>query len=291
LVFAGMGIALVLNVVRALVLVTLAIRHGLGAIETWHDPAGFTILAVSFVALCLVVKFFKPSKAPVPAPVPRHSWRPLPASIWVPAMAWLAFTEVGTEGWYRAHESPANERRSWSVRWPETRSEFENLGISPKVRKALAYDEGREAGWEDPDGSRWLMFAFKWHPGRTASIAARWHRPEICMPAGGRTLLAEHPALTIEVGDLRIPFRVYEFDNQGQPLHVFFCLWEEANRDFSKAVRQDASRVGRIQRVLAGQRNLGQQSLEVIIAGMGSRAAAEEAFRALMKDCLAEQRN
>ncbi|MEA3212780.1 MAG: hypothetical protein QOE70_5837 [Chthoniobacter sp.] len=290
LVVAGLGIALALNVVRALALVTLAIRNGVSAIETWHDPAGFSILAASFVALCLMVKLFKPSPPPTNADTSRHSWRPLPASIWVSAIAWLALTEMTTEVWYRAHEMPANERRTWSVRWPETRADFEPLDISPKVRRTLAYDEGHEAGWAEPDGSRWQMFAFKWHPGRTASISARWHRPEICLPATGRTLLAEHPALTIAVGDLRIPFRVYEFDDQGRPLHVFFCLWEEANRDFNQHVRQDASRLSRLQRVAAGQRNLGQQSLEVIVAGMGTRAAAETAFRALMQDCLAAQR-
>jgi hypothetical protein len=209
----------------------------------------------------------------------------------MPALAWLALTEMATEVWYRAHETPANERRSWSVRWPETRTNFEPLDVSPKVRKTLAYDEGREAGWEEPDGSRWQMFAFKWHPGRTASISARWHRPEICLPAAGRTMRAEHPALTIAVGDLRVPFRVYEFDDRGRPLHVFFCLWEEANRGFSERVRQDASRVSRLQRVAAGQRNLGQQSLEVIVTGMGSRTAAETAFRALMQQCLTVQRN
>ena len=280
-----------MNVVRALVLVTVAIRQGLGAIESWHDPAGFTILAGSFVALCFVVKLFQSAPAPTDAATPRRSWRPLPAAIWVPALAWLALTEVATAAWYRAHETPANERRSWSVRWPETRAAFEPLEISPKVRKTLAYDEGREAAWEEADGSRWQMFAFKWLPARTASIAAHWHRPEICLPAGGRTLLAEHPALTIAAGDLRIPFRVYEFDDRGRPLHVFFCLWEEANRGFREHVRQDASRVSRLQRVAAGQRNLGQQSLEVIVTGMGSRAAAEEAFRALMQECLVAGQN
>jgi hypothetical protein len=104
-------------------------------------------------------------------------------------------------------------------------------------------------------------------------------------------LVAEHPALTIEVGDLRIPFRVYEFDDHGEPLHVFFCLWEVASRDLGSHLLQDTSRASRLQRVFAGQRNLGQQSIEVIVTGMGSLAAAEAAFRAQMPACLAPQRN
>ena len=281
LVAAGLSIAVICNVIRALVLVTVAIRHGLSALEQWHDPAGFSILAISFLALCLVVKLL-PSSRLAEASAPRHPWRPLPASIWAPALAWLALTEAATEAWYRSHESPSSRRVSWSVRWPEARAGFHDLEISPKVRTTLAFSEGREARWEGPDGGHWQMFAFRWHAGRSSTMEARQHRPEICLPAAGRTLVAEHPALTLEAGDLRIPFRVYDFDDHGEPLHVFFCLWEVASRDLGGHLLQDTSRISRLQRVFAGQRNLGQQSIEVIITGMRSHAAAEAAFNSQM---------
>jgi exosortase len=292
LVVAGLAIALFFNVVRALVLVTVAIRDGLEAIDKWHDPAGFSILAASFVALCLMVKILNRSPEPFPSTAAaRHPWRPLSARIWVPAIAWLATAELATEAWYRSHESPSEARLGWSVRWPETHAEFKDREIAPNVRAMLAYNEGREAAWLHPDGSRWLMFAFKWYAARTSTLSARQHRPEICLPAGGRTLLAEHPPVVIKVGELQIPFRAYEFDSNGEPLHVFFCLWEVGNRDFGTHLRQDFSRESRLQRVFAGQRNLGQQSLEVIISGTASRADAEAAFRAQMQSFLVLQRS
>lgn len=283
-VLAGLAIALFFNIVRALFLVTLAIRHGIGALEKWHDPAGFSILAASFLTLFVLVNFLK---RPLPvASEPRRPWRPLPAAVWMSALAWLALVELATEGWYRSHESANVSRQGWAVRWPATRPGFQERPIASTVRSTLAFSEGREAEWTEPDASRWLMFAFKWRPGRTSTVWARQHRPEICLPGGGSTLLAEYPAITIAVGELRIPFRFYEFDHHGEPLHVFFCLWEVANRDFDRHLGQDSSRESKLQRVATGQRNLGQQSLEVIIAGLGSRAAAEAAFRAQMQACL-----
>ena len=71
-----------------------------------------------------------------------------------------------------------------------------------------------------------------------------------------------------------------EFSNQGQPLFVFFCLWETGHRDAAASgLSQAYTRRNLLERVRIGQRNLGQQSVEVIVSGLASAEAAAAEFR------------
>ena len=104
----------------------------------------------------------------------------------------------------------------------------------------------------------------------------------IILTGAGRTFVAEHAPLVIESGGAALPFRAYEFNNQGQPLFVFFCLWETGHRDASgSGLAQAYTRRNLLERVRIGQRNLGQQSVEVIVSGPASAEAAAAAFRRL----------
>jgi exosortase len=280
LVFVGLALAVCCNILRALGLITVVIQQGLSALDRWHDPAGFSILAISFVGLCLAVRFFR--KTPVDQL--RESQPGLPRR--VPALF-----AIGLLGWYRAHETPRDQVPRWSIRWPAERPEFRELPVAPNVRKILAYNEGRQAAWKELDGSRWLMFACEWYPARTSTQSARAHRPEVCMPATGQVLIKEREPLPLQVGAATLQFRSYLFDDRGRPLHVYFCLWEAANRDRAAAeLLQDWSGTSRLQRVLTGQRNLGQQSVEVIVSGPASPEEADRLFRLQMASLLSADR-
>jgi hypothetical protein len=51
-------------------------------------------------------------------------------------------------------------------------------------------------------------------------------------------------------------------------MHVFFCLDDQANLDArTPGLLRDWTGISRNQRVLTGQRNLGQQSLEAAFIG------------------------
>ncbi|HEV7402852.1 MAG TPA: exosortase/archaeosortase family protein, partial [Chthoniobacteraceae bacterium] len=288
LVAAGLAIALFFNLVRALLLSSLAIAKGIPAISGWHDPAGFSILAVSFGVLCLLVWFIRRGKPEPSTEEPAATtWRTVPRWALAGFAGWLVFSEVATEVWYRAHESGAARAPAWSVRWPEKHPEFHEHPITQTVSQALAYNEGRQATWEEPDGTQWQMYAFRWYPGRTSTVAARQHRPEVCLPAAGRTFVEEHAPVVIQGGTAEIPFRTYEFRNQGQPLFVFFCLWETGHRDAAASgLGQGYTRRNLLERVRIGQRNLGQQSVEVIVSGAASPEAATAAFQRLAPELI-----
>ena len=55
-VFAGFALAFVFNVGRTLLLTWVASAKGVGAVASWHDPAGVTILVGCFLSLWLIAR-------------------------------------------------------------------------------------------------------------------------------------------------------------------------------------------------------------------------------------------
>ena len=141
-----------------------------------------------------------------------------------------------TEAWYRLHEG--GEKLRWSVRWPETRSSFTEFPVPDRTRELLLYDEGRTASWQQPDGTLWSMFFFRWNSGSSRSLCRLKGRidPEICLhlQGSGRYSMEEDYGIRIvRVKGIDIPFHGFLFSKDGKPLRVFSCLWQEplANGD------------------------------------------------------------
>ena len=75
LVGLGFGLAFAFNVARTLLLTQIAVAKGVGAIASWHDPAGVTILVACFLGLWLLAFWLKSRTGvpPVSANVARAS--------------------------------------------------------------------------------------------------------------------------------------------------------------------------------------------------------------------------
>ena len=87
--------------------------------------------------------------------------------------------------------------------------------------------------------------------------------------------------VTVTVGPANLRFKSYLFYLSGQPLFVFFTIWEESNLDGkSRTLGQDWSGWSRVQRAFARQRNLGQQSLEFVLCGAENYQEAVGMFKA-----------
>jgi exosortase len=191
---------------------------------------------------------------------------------------WSLFCIGVTETWYRSHETDPAQTVRWSVQFPTNSPSAHKLWIGKEVRQILKCDQGDGLSWEEPDGSKWSAYCFRWRAGEaTSRMAARDHRPEICLPSSGYKVKADLGTLLLTAHGLELPFRAYVFEDAGRVLYVFFCLWED---DTDKQTGLGRSKyLDRLDSVLAGRRRLGQQTLEIIVNGYAGMEEAERAVR------------
>jgi len=281
LVAIGAALAFVCNVIRTAILVWVGTRRGATGIEAWHDPAGLTILIFCLFGLWIAsLIMLRGRSASIVSRSADHQ-RP-PARINWPLLGalaiWFLLVEVGVQVWYRAHQIPTSSH--WAVRWPESQTNYKSVPIAPEAEALLCYNEGGGAAWEGDDGHKWIMYFFKWLPGRTAARFVKIHRPDICLPASGRTLERDNGLRMIAVDGVNMPIRSYRFSDGGSPLHVFYCYWDARSsyESVAAAVAEDWSARGRIRAALQGRREIGAQILEIVVWGYQDDTEANEAL-------------
>jgi hypothetical protein len=168
----------------------------------------------------------------------------------------------------------------WAVRWPESESNYKKVPIARAAEDLLRYNEGGGASWEGSDGRQWVMYFFRWLPGRTAARFVKVHRPDICLPASGRTMERDSGIRMLEVNGVTLPVRSYRFDDRGVPLHVFYCYWDARSsyENVAAAESEDWSARGRLRAALQGRREIGAQMLEIVVWGYQDDSEASEAL-------------
>ena len=283
LVIVGGLLAFICNVVRTAILVWIGTSSGPQKIEAWHDPAGMTILLFCLFGLwiaSLIMERRGNASSPknnsflIDKGGPIH-FRPALAAV---LLIWLVAVEVGVQLWYGAHRPQTGSH--WAVQWPESESNYKSVPIAPAAETLLRYNEGGGAAWEGTDGRQWMMYFFRWFPGRTAARFLKVHRPDICLPASGRTMERDNGIHMLEVNGITLPVRTYRFDDRGVPLHVFYCYWD-ARSNYENAATaefEDWSPRGRVRAALQGRREIGAQMLEIIVWGYHDDAEANEAL-------------
>jgi exosortase len=278
LVLVGALIAFACNVARTTFLASAAAKQGLEAIATWHDPVGYVLMTGCFL-LVLGVARVMAGTLPALRPAVRSGLPHYPYRLLVSLGCWILFISVGTEIWYRVHARAATTQ--WTFAWPLHKADFTNIPISKVEAEELLFSEGRGGEWSSGDGSHWVAYFFKWAEGPSWSrILARGHRPEVCFPAAGYKACGDHGMIEIQAAGLSVPFHALDFEDRGNKNYVFFCLWEEGLKSSERPRSQDKwSQFTRLRSVLLGERNLAQQTLEIVISGYDSPEQAETAFR------------
>ncbi|MBS0659489.1 MAG: exosortase/archaeosortase family protein [Verrucomicrobia bacterium] len=299
----AVGTALFANAFRATYLVWIAAGRGLEEVERQHDFIGYFILGTVFGGSLLLAAILKRTELPKrpqrPAPpAPARAWS-APTALWVGIAAWLLAAEGAVEGWYRWHERGLPSGAPWEVNWPAKSPGFKDVPIPELTARILRYDEGRSVSWQatpNPREGGYLMFAFRWNPGRNSTQLATDHHPEVCMPASGLKQMADHgrKSYPIPGGSRTIEFQQLEFARPTHPnqrLHVFFSLTEDVprtNLDFNVYTPGNlAEQFGRRLRLaLAGRRNLGQQMIQIMMFDAGNAEEAAAAFPDLLRQLL-----
>jgi exosortase len=283
LVIAGGLLAFASNLVRTAILVWVGAKRGPSAVESWHDPAGLTILMVCLFGLWLLSLWMRnDSRIPVSRVVIHRKTNfdkvLMPVSIGL--VAWIVLFEVAISFWYQAHQSPLAASR-WTVQWPSSQNSYQAVAVAPEAKEMLHYDEGGGVSWNDSEQHRWMMYFFRWLPGHTAAFFVKIHRPDICLPAAGMTLQQSYGMRFVAAKQISLPVRSYRFDDRGVPLHVFYCYWDGRSSYDNAAVaaQEDWSFGGRIRAALRGRREIGAQMLEMLVWGYADDAEAIPALQ------------
>jgi exosortase len=281
LLIGSLLLVLVANLGRTTFLVWAAATHGMHEMETWHDTAGFLVMLVvlpSLLGLGFLLRREKPGSAISKDDLTATNPTMIPRWVGLGIISWIVIVEAGTEAWYRVHERNLVPNVRWSATWPIEAPGFQRTAIPQNSLAILRCSDSESASWQDDNGDHWSAFVLNWNPGRNSTQLARGHRPDICFPAAGATLANKFGKVVVSAGDFEMPFTYDTFEQGGSLLHVFYCLWPDHISPGTNLQKSDGSRDGRIRAALNGERNLGQQILEIVIRGPEN---SDEAIRLL----------
>jgi exosortase len=293
-VVGGFFFAFVFNVGRTLLLTRIAAAKGTGAVAAWHDPAGITILVACFASLWLFAVALKRRKTGKEDTRSESNLFPMggrianllsplnPAAALRTAsfllVAWFILVEGATQVFYRFHEHAGAGFTNWTLRLPPG---YQNKDVPKLVSMEFKYDDGFEGEWDDQNNAHWQLFYFRWEPARSLKRRVvvqrvKMHGPETCLPQIGMTLKSDLGVRMITTGDLKLAIQHYVFEVEGQPLHVFFGIYEDQTGSTVLANRRIGT-ASRIEAALSGSRNYGQRFVEIAVHGYDSAEDAEAA--------------
>ena len=288
LILGGCSISFLLNLCRAFFLSWRAAAEGIHSIEKWHDPAGFTIFAVSFASLWLLATLLARGESDdtlsaaskLELPVFRLRWT-------VCAVLWMLSVHIMSDAWYQNREGKRPASIEWDLRWPEQSKTFYFSEVPHETRSILRYTSGKYAKFDWDDGSFWQLFFFHWAPGRSSAQLATMHRPEVCLPAIGYRFVKQVEPIHMPISSVSIPFSGSLFECDSGQVYVYRCLWEDfpvtgvtRNRNFDMSIR------GRLLAAWYGRRNLGQRLLQIAITGISSEQEARSQLQRRLADLI-----
>jgi exosortase len=269
---ASLLFVLLANLTRTSLLVWTAASHGLRQMQAWHDTVGNVVMLIVLPCLMGLAYLLKPKVQLTPRMIaPSGNIFPdLPRWIGVSIMIWLLLSQLATEVWYRFHESSLILNTRWSFAWPIHDSRFKENPLPQNALAILRCSDSQSATWTDNDGNDWSTFVLNWNPGKNSEQLARGHRPDICFPAAGAQLVDDFGRLSLDPNGVAMTFRHQTFESGNKLLYVFYCLWSDRISAHSSSKVEDGTQAGRLQAVMDGKRNLGQQVLEIVIHGPDS---------------------
>jgi exosortase len=293
LVLLGFALAFLFNVGRTLLLTQIASAKGIGAVASWHDPAGVTILVACFLSIWLLAlggkaeilkaEMLKSEAEKLNSALQRFQFVSVSVCqrFSICLIAWLLFVEAGTELWYRSHEHSAAIAPEWSVNLDDAEPAVTKVETPPNIRGQFNADRNLQGRWQDSSGNAWQLYYFRWLPAdslkrRVAIQLAKVHGPEICLPAAGMTLESYLGVITVPLGNTVLALQQYLFTAEGKPIHVFYGIYEDPTGSAVLANRRQNT-TSRIKAALAGSRNSGQRFLELAVSGYGTPEDAKAA--------------
>jgi len=292
---AGVLVALLTNAVRTFLLARVAATHGIGAVESWHDSAGYTILTLNFFLLWASAFLF--SKLPAKPAVWFWSWwnqvsaytgraserLVAPSPQWAIAAAVVVTAGFGFSAWwYQRGEKRAEAPLVWQVAEPVSAKGFQKQRIPDKILITLRNDSGWTAKWDGPDGGQIQAWYLRWSPGRIAAQLANLHDPRVCLAGLGLEMKAELGTWQFQSGKLALPVETFRFQDGTRVVHVYYALVDDLP-ETQMSRRFDNSVLSRLRAAWDGVTNRGQRMIEIGLWGDFTESQAREIVEEFLK--------
>ena len=206
---------------------------------------------------------------------------------WATVVCAVAFIacELATEAWFRRAE-PARAVPERAFTLAALGSGWAEEKIPARVQSILRYDSGKAYILQKPGGARWWVYDLEWRQGSGGSALARFHSPEVCLPAAGFKLVERGPL--IHPAGPRAPFRMYEFERRGARLFLFSSFYASSESGRIATMDQfDLTWAKRVELARAGRRPVQQRGLQVVISGAISASAARQEFSEFVRESFA----
>jgi len=294
LVLLTIGLALVGNYGRTLLLALLAAFHGNEAVTAWHDTAGYSILLLTGAGAWLACLYLRDGVTPqavaaAPASAEHdfpEPWRPaqfLAVSIFAAA----ALSEVGTQTWFGLREAKIPHHPEWTAQMPQTGS-FKAEALAKTAREALFCDAYKAGSWQDDKAWSWTVFWFRYNPKPSNKIVLGWHNPDSCLPSVGLKKDEDYPNFTANLNGLDLYVQPKRFSTSDQTIYLFWVIYPLSGNlppvftNHPEAPIASKFRT-HLADVLEGNRGVGVETLEVGITGPPSYDAAKAAYLECLK--------
>ena len=254
----------------------VCLTNGTTDFETWHDRAGWSILIISLVIMMIVAKKIG-GDPPGDLNGPPRCLKALPNWIAGGFAIWFILVASGAESWFGMHDRLLPDRRHVVIRWPQEKLNFAPVEVPNRVRDITLCSDAQSGRWQESDNTEWSLSLLEFGGGaKGTSQWAPMHTPDICYPAAGMPLLRNCPTVKLKVNGGELIFRCWEFKRRTHSVYVFYSLNNESALDVTAPFVQDW--LG-WDRVIQGQRNLGQQTVEFSLIGYNSYESALQALK------------
>lgn len=277
--------ALLGNILRSSILAVAASREGLSAVATWHDPAGLMVLVLTFGSIFGVAYVWRRTAPPLSQHSRTSSNIPYNRLMLLPMMV-LGIAMVGTECWFRFHESNVSAAWRWSLYPRHEIPGVTRVEVPQKTLKMLFYPEGFSEKWVAGHGEGGQVFYFRWAPGRTSQQAVSMHNPEVCLASIGMKMKASLPPYSFTSNGITVPFRSWLFEQNGNPVYVFHAMLQEGAVNDLGSTLVDDSPSARVRATLQGRRNRGQRMVEVAFWNLSNDSSARQALDRYLSQAL-----
>jgi exosortase len=280
LLLIGIACALSLNFGRTLFLSLAAAHGGNDSVSIWHDGTGIVTLLSCFAVLWTAGLLLRGRSTPRAAGGD-FDFRAISLRAALGFVAWIVFVEGATSLWFKLRRPNSGKEILWAIN-PSTMPNLKKQPIPERVQSILRFDEGLLLQSQNTAGPQLWVYALTWKRGSSGTPLARYHSPEVCLPAAGFKLL-ERPREFSSAGGPGVPFKISKYEWLRSPVYVFSSFYSvDGERPIERMDQFDLTWSKRLQAGWQGRRPGTQQVFQVVLSGVASQSEAEAEFQKCM---------